>query len=104
MIVEMRTYSLVPGSLGTWLSLYEERGLRIHKEILGNLIGYFTSEFGDINEIVHIWGYVSLDDRDRRRAILSGNEEWRAFLNSALPLIRTQQIRILKGTSFSPIR
>jgi hypothetical protein len=35
MIVEMRTYSLKSGSLGEWLRLYEERGLPVHKQILG---------------------------------------------------------------------
>ncbi len=24
---------------------------------LGNLVGYFTTEVGNVNEIVHIWGY-----------------------------------------------
>lgn len=40
MIVEMRTYSLTPGSVSKWLRLYEEKGFPVHKEILGNLIGY----------------------------------------------------------------
>lgn len=100
----MRTYSLVPGGVGKWLALYEAKGLRIHTEILGRLVGYFTSEFGDVNEIIHLWAYESIEDRERRRAALNANAEWRSFLDAALPLIRSQQIRILKGTSFSPIR
>ena len=104
MIIEMRTYSLVPGTVGKWLELYEAQGLRIHTEILGRLVGYFTNEFGDTNEIIHLWGYESLEDRERRRARLNANADWKSFLDAALPLIRSQQIRILKGTAFSPIR
>lgn len=104
MIVEMRTYSLQPGKLGEWLSLYEQRGLAIHRQILGNLIGYFHAETGDINEVIHLWGYDSFEDRQRRRQMLTQNADWRAFLAQALPLIRTQDIKILNCAPFSPIR
>jgi hypothetical protein len=104
MIVEMRTYSLKSGSLGEWLRLYEERGLPVHKQILGNLIGYFNTEIGDINEVIHMWGFDSFEDRQRRRGILSQNADWRDFLSLALPLIQTQQIKLLNCATFSPIR
>jgi hypothetical protein len=104
MIIEMRTYSLAPGTIGKWLALYETHGLQIHTEILGRLVGYFTSEFGDVNEIIHLWAYESYEDREHRRAKLTANAEWKSFLDMALPLIRSQKIRILKGTAFSPIQ
>ncbi len=50
----MRTYSLKPGGVGEWLRLYEEKELPIHKEILGNLLGYFHTEIGNVNEIIHM--------------------------------------------------
>ncbi len=104
MLVEMRTYSLKPGCMGQWLSLYENQGLPIHKEILGNLLGYFYAETGDINEIVHMWSYESFEDRCRRRTILSQNEDWLRFLKLALPLLQTQNIKLMNCASFSPIR
>lgn len=104
MIVEMRTYSLKPGGVGEWLRLYEEKGLPIHKEILGNLLGYFHTEIGNVNEVIHMWGYESFEDRQQRRARLSKNANWQAFLAQALPLIQTQQIKLLNCTTFSPIR
>lgn len=104
MIVEMRTYSLVPGSTGAWLRLYEAKGLPIHREILGNLLGYFSTEIGDVNEVIHMWGYASFDDRQQRRARLSQSADWGVFLAEALPLIRTQQIKLLNCAPFSPIR
>ncbi len=104
MLVEMRTYSLFPGTVGRWLALYEAKGLRVHTATLGNLLGYFTSEFGDINEIIHLWGYDSFEERDSRRRMLGESDEWKAFLEDAMPLIRNMQVRILKGTAFSPIR
>lgn len=104
MIVEMRTYTLVPGSVPKFLKAYEERGLAVHTKILGRLLGYFTTEIGDINQLVHLWGYDDFDDRKRRRALLQQNDEWQSFLTSALPYLLKQEIRLLTGTSFSPIR
>lgn len=104
MIVEMRTYSLKPGALGEWLSLYEQTGLAIHKEILGHLIGYFHTEIGDINEVIHIWGYATFEDRQQRRARLNANADWRAFLLQAVPMISSQNIKLLNCARFSPIR
>lgn len=104
MIIEMRTYTLKPGSAATYVKLYEEKGLEVHRRLLGNLIGYFTTEVGNINQVVHLWGYESFEDRQRRRAELATNETWQAFLQLALPYFVSQEIRLMNGTSFSPIR
>jgi hypothetical protein len=104
MIVEMRTYTLKPGTIAEYLKLYEEKGLEVHRRILGTLIGYFTTEIGNINEAVHLWGYVSFEDRQIRRNMLAANEEWQQFLRSALPYLEKQENKVLLGTSFSPIK
>ena len=104
MLVEMRTYTLKPGSIATYLKLYEEKGMRVHREILGNLIGYFTTEIGDINQVVHLWGYASFEDRQLRRARLATNEEWQAFLKAAQPYFEKQENKLLNCASFSPIQ
>ena len=67
MIVEMRTYTFRPGAAPTFFKIYEAKALDLQRSILGNLIGYFTSEFGELNQTVHLWGYDGLDDRRQRR-------------------------------------
>jgi hypothetical protein len=67
-------------------------------------VGWFTSEFGRLNQVVHMWRFESLDDRARRRAALSGDPEWQAFVSKALELIEKQENRILLPTRFSPMR
>ena len=34
------------------------------------LIGYFTTEIGTLNQIVHMWGYESMAQRQERRTAL----------------------------------
>lgn len=103
MIIEQRTYRFKAGKVPAFMAIYEEKGLAIQKQILGNLIGYFVTEIGPLNETVHLWGYESLDERTRRRAELIANADWREFLAEILPLLETQECKVMLPTGFSPI-
>jgi hypothetical protein len=87
MIVEERTYRIVAGKLPDYLKAYEEMGLEIQKRILGNLIGYFSTEIGELSSIVHLWGYASLDDRQARRLALGREATWQAYLRVCTPML-----------------
>ncbi|WP_349606449.1 NIPSNAP family protein [Cupriavidus sp. DF5525] len=104
MIIEQRTYSLKPGKVREFLSLYEAEGLGIQAEALGNLLGYFTTETGELNRVVQLWGFDSFEERVHRRATLSGKESWRAFLAKAGSFVIAQKSEILLPAPFSPIR
>ncbi len=105
MIVEQRTYDFHPGKLPDFFRLYEETGARVlQMRVLGNLLGYFTTEIGGLNQSVHLWGYTSLDDRADRRAALMREDLWRDFLGQITPLLQKQESKILLPNDFSPIR
>ena len=102
MIVDHRTYTVRPGHLQEFVDAFTERGLPLYTRYCGTLIGYFTSESGLLNQVVHLWGYSDATDRDLRRAALARDPEWQAFLALALPLLVSQESRILRPTGFSP--
>ena len=104
MIVEERTYHVYTGKLNEVVRLYAEEGTQVQQHHLGNLIGAFTVDIGDLSSIVQLWGYDSLDQRQERRARLQADETWKSFLQRLTPLIHTQRNRILVPTAFSPIR
>jgi NIPSNAP len=87
MIVEERCYTLKPGTVALYYQDYDPRGLRIQKRILGNLIGYFHTEIGELNQVVHLWGYDSLAERERRRALLAADPEWQDYLKQSPDII-----------------
>ena len=103
-IVEQRDYHVHTGKLPEVVRLYEEEGIEIQKEVLGGLVGVFTTEIGALSTYTSLWGYASFAEREERRARLQADDRWRAFLGKIQPLIHTQQNRILVPTSFSPIR
>jgi hypothetical protein len=102
MIYEERIYTILPGKIKEYLKNYEELGLPAQKEVLGTLVGFWHTEIGGLNKVVHIWGYDSLDDRLARRKTLAEHPDWPAYLDVALPLIVEQENRVLIPASFSP--
>lgn len=94
MFYEIRTYRLKNGAIPAYLKVVvEEEGIGVQKKHLGELVGYFFSEIGPVNEIVHIWAFGSLDDRDRRRAALMADPAWQAFLPKIRDLIESRKTK-----------
>ena len=104
MIVEERIYTLHAGKVPEMVTLYGEEGLALQQRHLGKFIGYFSTETGNLNQVVFMWGYDSLDDRAARRERLAQDPEWQRYLQKVVQLIVTQENRILKPAPFSPIR
>lgn len=104
MIVEERIYRLHVKKVPEFLRIYEEYGFEVHSRILGSLIGYFTTDVGHLNQVVHLWAFKSHDDRARRRARLVKNKTWSKCADMLAPLIISQENRILVPTRFSPLR
>lgn len=102
MIVDHRTYTLHPGKVEPFLELFEREGLPLYRQYCGKLVGYYVSDSGTLNQVVHLWAYDSVEDRERRRANLYRDPRWTAFLGAALPLMVSQESRLLKPARFSP--
>lgn len=102
MIVEERIYTLHPGQAPEYLRLYAAEGLEIQRRILGRMVGYFFTEVGPLNQIVHLWAYEDLAERTERRRRLVADEGWQAYAKKIRALIVTQENKILTPAPFSP--
>lgn len=96
MIHELRTYTLVPGTQGAYLKASAEVGRKIRGDSYGKLLGSWTTEFGTLNQYVHLWAYDSLAERERLRAELGKNEAWtKQYLPENRPRMMAQENKIL---------
>lgn len=100
MIVEERTYTTHPGKWREYLALYEAEGLAIQRRILGRMVGYYHTDIGELNQIVHLWAYEDLNERAERRTRLMENPDFKAYVARMLPLLQSQSSRILRPASF----
>jgi hypothetical protein len=104
MVYEMRTYTVKIGKLHEYIKHFEENGLPIISKY-SKLVGYWYTEIGELNQIVHIWEYQGLDQRAEKRAALYSDREWlEKFLPIALTMLEKQESRILYAANFSPIK
>ena len=103
-IVEQRDYHVYTGKLPELVRLYESEGIPLQNEILGGLVGAFTTDIGALSTYTTLWRYDSFAEREEKRGRLQADERWQEFLRKVQPLMHTQQNRILVPTSFSPLR
>jgi hypothetical protein len=103
-IVEHRTYTIKALRTGDFLKLYESAALPLQLKYLGHLIGFYVSEIGPLNEVVHLWGFDSLAERERRRALMEADPDWAVYRQALqeLDLVVAQSTKMLRSTSFSP--
>lgn len=100
MFVEERVYTLLPGRIPEYLALYEARGLIPQSRYLSTMLGYYSSEIGDLNEVVHLWSHESLDAREENRERMRADPEFKAYWDEVKHLIVRQRNRILRPAPF----
>lgn len=100
MWVEERTYRLQPGAVHDYLSLYERVGMPVQLRYLPTMLGYYSGELGELNEIIHLWGHDSLDAREVNRQRMRADPEFQAYWAQVRPLIQQQRTRILRPAPF----
>ncbi|HLZ03040.1 MAG TPA: NIPSNAP family protein [Bradyrhizobium sp.] len=106
MYIDHRTYTFHPLKMSKWLALYEEYGLPVQLKYLGNLIGFFQTEMGTLNQVIHLWGFDDLNERQRRRADMMKDPAWHEFMrrNEELGALMHQESKIVMPVRFSPIK
>lgn len=96
MLHELRTYTAVPGAIPTILELNENVGRKVRGDDYGVLEGYWYTEIGPLNQVMHLWRFDSFEERARLRGELGRLEGWtREYVPNLRPLLVNQQTRFL---------
>jgi NIPSNAP len=97
MIFEMRTYLLKPG---TPLQAEQAFGERIEaRSKLSRIAGFWRTEVGTLNQIIHIWPYKDLNERDQIRAEAVKTGVWPPKIAD---FVLEMESKILHPAPFSP--
>jgi hypothetical protein len=104
MIVDVRTYTLHPGSLGAYFKLYESEGFAIQTKHLGQPLGYYFIDIGPQNRTVHLWGYPDIATRAARRAAMEADPAWTAYRGKSAAFFQRQENKIMRCAPFHPAR
>ncbi len=98
MIYEIRTYSLTVGSVAEFEKRFAEA--YEYRKKYSELVGFWHTEIGPLNEVVHVWPYQDLADRARVRAELTKEPNWPPKTGE---FIRSQHSDVLIPFPFSPL-
>ena len=103
MLYELRKYTLKVGTMGTVLELYGNKGYPAFTAAeKARLVGYFTSDTGTLNQIVHLWRFK--DDAERREhwAGVFTNAAFMEFAKDLHPNILAQENQLLNEAPWGP--
>ena len=97
MIYEIRTYHVKPHSLPEVEKRFGEayEGRKKYSE----LAAFWHTEIGALNQIIHVWGYKDMAERDKIRAAAVKDGAWPPKIGE---FIQTQQSDILHPFAFAP--
>ena len=101
MIYEIRTYTVKPGNVPEYEKRFAD-AIDVRMQY-SPMYGMWHTEIGPLNQIVHIWAYPSLDERERRRAALAEDPAWQAFAPKIQALMEEMENKIMKPARFSPL-
>lgn len=104
MLLDVRTYTCKPGTIKAHLALYAKMGKAPQTRHLGQPLAYLTTETGDPNEYVHIWVYENAADREARRAAMTADPDWQAYLveSTKLGALIRQNNKLMQPVDFFP--
>ena len=100
MIFDVRTYRLHPGKTSQFFETYEKEGMGPQVHHLGNMVAFLQSHIGEQNQILHIWGYESIADREARRARLFADPAWINYMPKVQPLFQHMENKTMIPAPF----
>merc|ERR1712137_810629 len=97
-IYELRWYTIAPEHFPAFLKLTNEK---IHMRTSHSpVLGYWTAELGGLNQVVHIWGYESLVQRQQIRNALGGDNKWNdEYMAVMRPMLQGQENAVMLPSS-----
>ena len=74
MIYEVRTYDLKPRAIPQAEEAFAEA--LPHREKYGPIAAFWHTEIGPLNQIIHVWAYEDLAERDKVRTAAGKDPNW----------------------------
>lgn len=95
MIYEVRTYTLEPGTVAQFEAGFAEA--LPHREKYSPLAAFWHTDIGPLNQVIHVWPYENLGERERIRAEAAQDPHWPP---ADLSMIQTMESEIWNPASF----
>ena len=103
MIYDFRMYTLKPGATPDYRAGVKEVGLPIRQNHDVALSGWYWSDIGALNQVVHIWAFDNVKHMEEAKGAVAADPEWGgAYLPRVRGVIQAQNTYLMKTTEFGP--
>jgi hypothetical protein len=104
MIYELRTYQLAVGGLPVYLEVARTKILPGVAEYGLKPVGFWSSEIGQLNEVVHLWAYNDLNERQEKWSKWARDPRRAEVMEKLRGVVLSQSNKILSPTDFSAMK
>ena len=99
---ELRDHRLHPGTTAQWLEAWR-RGMSV-REKFSRPVGVWQSDIGELNRMVSLWPYSSLQQRHDVRRAANRDPVWRDIVATLAPMMQRMEATILVPTEASGLQ
>ncbi|MDE2718274.1 MAG: NIPSNAP family protein [Chloroflexota bacterium] len=101
MIYDMRTYDIAMGKTPEYMAAVREIALPVRETYGIKLAGWYYTDIGALNKVVHIWAYRDFAHFEEAREAFRTDERW---VNDYVPrvkgIILRQENQIMRASDF----
>ena len=101
MIFDMRTYDILMGHVTEYMEAVRDVALPVRERYGVRLAGWYFSDIGVQNQVVHIWAYRDYSHYQEARAAFRNDPQW---INDYAPrvkdLILRQRNQMMQASDF----
>ena len=103
MIYDFRMYTLKPGATPDYMAAVKEHALPIRRKYGIKLAGWYYSDVGELNQVVHIWAYEDEKHLEEAKAKTYADPEWKEkYVPRVQSLIVAQKTYLMRSPDFAP--
>ncbi|MFC2974610.1 NIPSNAP family protein [Azotobacter bryophylli] len=102
-VVDHRIYTIKPRGMAEFLEVFDRLAMPVLLRHLGPPLAFYTSCIGPLNQVVHLWGYDSLDDFERRGLARDRDPDFPEYLQASAHLVIAQETRIIRPVQFKSL-
>jgi hypothetical protein len=102
-VYDFRMYTLKPGSTPDYMAAVRELALPIRQKYGVKLAGWYYSDIGDLNQVVHIWWFRDHAHMAEAKAKVAADPDWtQKYLPRVREFIVAQKTYLMLSPDFAP--
>ena len=103
MIYDFRVYTLKPGATPEYMAAVKEVALPVRQKYGVKLAGWYYTDVGKLNQVVHIWAYRDHAHMKEAKAQVSSDPEWRSkYVPRMRGLVQSLEAYLMLSPDFAP--